>query len=314
MEIDVTIIIPTYNRLWSLPRAIESCLKNSCKIEIIVIDDASTDGTSAWLKTQPNIVTIIQPYNLGQTWGINQAASIAKGRYIKKIDSDDFIPDGIIDKQLALADKENSDIIVSRSDLFYEETQEIHQCPPAGPWKDFMEIQLGTEYGSHINAMLFKKEIFQNIPHRPDYSFRDDRLVLLEMGLIEPKISYLETLGHYWVQHKTQMQANYADMQSVVANYQLYKLLKLITDQLVIKNKLTSNRAEAVSNNLWRVANRIATTHIKDACKVVEYIKEINPKFKIREEGFKGIILKYLGFKRYHILLKVFRVIKYGIQ
>jgi glycosyltransferase involved in cell wall biosynthesis len=314
MEMDVTIIIPSYNRLWSLPRAIESCLKNSCKIEIIVIDDASSDGTSAWLRNQSNIVTITHPYNLGQTWGINQAASIAKGRYIKKLDSDDFIPDGIIDNQLELADKEDSDIVVSRSDLFFEETQEIHQCPPAGPWIDFMQIQLGTEYGSHINAMLFKKEIFQRIPHRPDYSFRDDRLVLLEMALIEPRISYLDTCGHYWVQHKNQMQANYAGMQSVVANYQHYKLLKLITDQLIIKNKLTSNRAQAVSSTLWRVANRIATTHIKDAYKVVQYITAINPEFKIKEEGFKGIILKYIGFKRYHTLLKIYRAIKYGIQ
>jgi len=314
MEIDVTIIIPSYNRLWSLPRAIESCLRNRCKIEIIVIDDASTDGTPAWLSDRPNIVTIIQAYNLGQTWGINQAAGIAKGRYIKKLDSDDFIPEGIIDQQLELADREQSDIVVSRSDLFNEETQEIHQCPSAGPWEDFMQVQLGIEYGSHINAMLFRKELFQRIPHRPDYSFRDDRLVLLEMALIEPRISYLNICGHYWVQHKTQMQANYAGMQAVVANYQHFKLLKLITDQLIIKNKLTGNRAEAVSDNLWRVANRIATTHIKDANKVLEYIYEINPKFEIKEVGLKGVLLKYLGFNRYNILLKIFRTLKYGIQ
>jgi glycosyltransferase involved in cell wall biosynthesis len=314
MQPDVTIIIPSYNRLWSLPRAINSCLKNKCKIEIIVIDDASTDGTAAWLKEQSHIYTIVQPYNLGQTWGINQAALLAKGRYIKKIDSDDFIPDGIIDQQVELADKENSDIVVSRSDLFYEESNKIIECPPAGPWEDFMKIQIGTEYGSHINAMLFKKELFQNIPHRPDYSFRDDRLVLLEMALLEPRISYLNICGHYWVQHKTQMQANYTGMQAVVANYQHYNLLKLITNELIKRNKLTTTRADAVSKNLWRLANRIAITHVKDAENVVKYIFKINPKFKIAENGLKGIILKYLGFNKYNIILKFIRMIKYGVQ
>lgn len=314
MQTDISIIIPSYNRLWSLPRAIESCLQNKCKIEIIVIDDASTDGTSEWLANQKNIKVIRQPYNLGQTWGINLAAAIANGRYIRKLDSDDFLPEGILDQQLSIADLENSDIVVSRSDLYYEETQKVEECPAAGPWNDFMEIQLGIEYGSHINAMLFRTEIFRKIPHRPDYSFRDDRLVLLEMALLEPKISYLNICGHYWVQHKNQMQANYFGMQSVVANFQHYKLLKLISEVLREKNKLSNKRLESLCINLWRLANRIAVTHIKDACEIQKYIAEINPNFPFSEKGIKGWLLKYLGFKRFSKLLYIFRLLKYGIN
>lgn len=314
MQPDVSVIIPTYNRLWSLPRAIESCLNNKSVIEIIVVDDASTDGTSEWLQKQKNITTITQPYNLGQTWGINLAASISKGRYIRKLDSDDFLPPGIIDEQVSIADREQCDIVISRSDLYFEETEKIKECPPAGPWKDFMAVQLGIEYGSHINAMLFRRDIFIKIPHRPDYSLRDDRLVLLEMGLLEPKISYLNKCGHYWVQHKNQMQANYFGMQSVVANYQHYKLLKLISDKLIQDNKLSAERIESISKNLWRLANRIASTHVKDACEVKKYIEQINPEFTFKEKGIKGLILQQLGFKRYSKLLIIIRMIKFGIN
>jgi glycosyltransferase involved in cell wall biosynthesis len=314
MSIDVSIIIPTYNRLWSLPRAIESCLSNQCSIEIIVIDDASTDGTTEWLKSQKNITSIIRPYNLGQTWGINQAAQIAQGRYIKKLDSDDFIPNGIIDKQLEVAEQNQSDIVISRSDLYYEDQKKIIQCPDAGPWEDFLEIQLGIEYGSHINAMLFKRDIFQNIPHRPDYSYRDDRLVLLEMGMLQPKISYLNICGHYWVQHSSQMQANYAGMQSVVANFQHLKLLKLITEELKRRNQLTPQRAKAVSENLWRLSNLIATTHLQEAKSTVDYLKKINPQFKIQLKGIKGLLFKIFDYNGMNRILYIFRAFKILIK
>ncbi len=62
--IDVSIIIPTYNRLWSLPKAIRSCYDTLLNIEVIVIDDGSTDDTWSWLSQQKNVI-IIRQDNMG---------------------------------------------------------------------------------------------------------------------------------------------------------------------------------------------------------------------------------------------------------
>ncbi|MBI3197798.1 MAG: glycosyltransferase, partial [Rhodospirillales bacterium] len=43
--IDISIVIPTYDRLWSLPDAVRSCLATAAKVEVIVVDNGSTDGT-----------------------------------------------------------------------------------------------------------------------------------------------------------------------------------------------------------------------------------------------------------------------------
>src|SRR4051812_30413827 len=96
--IDVSVVIPTYNRLWCLPRAINSCLNTQCNTEIIVVDDGSTDGTWEWLQQQPGLV-IIKQLNQGQTYAVNKGTSVAKGKYIRFLDSDDFLYPGIIDKQ-----------------------------------------------------------------------------------------------------------------------------------------------------------------------------------------------------------------------
>ena len=45
----VSIIIPTYNRLWALTKAVDSCFSEGCKVEVVVIDDGSTDGTAELL-------------------------------------------------------------------------------------------------------------------------------------------------------------------------------------------------------------------------------------------------------------------------
>ncbi|MCX7362567.1 MAG: glycosyltransferase [Alphaproteobacteria bacterium] len=53
--IDISIVIPTFNRLWALPKAVDSCLSTDCAVEVIVIDDGSADGTWEWLQGRKDI-------------------------------------------------------------------------------------------------------------------------------------------------------------------------------------------------------------------------------------------------------------------
>ena len=87
-----TVIIPTYNRRSRLESAIESCLANSddVDVQIIVVDDGSTDGTREWLSALQDhrIRTILQP-NQGAPAARNAGLESAEGRYIKFLDDDD---------------------------------------------------------------------------------------------------------------------------------------------------------------------------------------------------------------------------------
>ncbi|RYE29856.1 MAG: glycosyltransferase family 2 protein, partial [Sphingobacteriales bacterium] len=122
--VDVSIVIPTYNRLWSLPKAINSCLNSKCKIEIIVVDDGSADGTWEWLNAQLNIVKIRQK-NQGQTYAINAGVLLAKGKYIRFLDSDDFLNPGTIDLQFEAAEDRAADLVYSGVDVWIEKNGNI---------------------------------------------------------------------------------------------------------------------------------------------------------------------------------------------
>lgn len=86
------IIVPTYNRLRTLPRAINSILSQTEKnIGIIVVDDGSVDGTKEWLASlhDKRITAIFHSQNYGQNAALNSGVVQSTADYIGFCDSDD---------------------------------------------------------------------------------------------------------------------------------------------------------------------------------------------------------------------------------
>jgi glycosyltransferase involved in cell wall biosynthesis len=94
----VSVIIPTYNRAHLVGDSIRSVLAQTYpNIELIVVDDGSTDDTAAVIAAIPDerLRYIRQP-NRGRSSARNHALSLATGRYITFLDSDDlYLPDKI---------------------------------------------------------------------------------------------------------------------------------------------------------------------------------------------------------------------------
>jgi glycosyltransferase involved in cell wall biosynthesis len=308
---DVSIIIPAYNRLWCLPRAVQSCRNTTCNTQIIVVDDGSTDGTWEWLQTQTD-VTAIRQGNKGQTYAINKGFDVAGGKYIRFLDSDDFLTEGIIDKQYNAAIETGAQLICSRVDFFDDKTGTITINPKITDWKDFLEIQLGNKYGSHFLGMLFDRELIEKVPRRPDYAYREDRMFLLEVGLLEPKMAIVEGCGGYWVQHAGQMQGNYSGLKLQVTNWQHLNIYKYILRELEQTGRLTRSRKEAACEILWLLATWLAQSHLKEAEDIYNWIRQLCPDFKIPERGTKGRLYNALGFSFTQKLLHIVRFIKYG--
>ena len=308
-KIDISIIIPTYNRLWCLPRAVKSCRDTKCTTEIIVVDDGSTDGTWEWLQLQDDIKSFYQ-LNQGQTYAINLGTANASGKYIRFLDSDDFLCEGTIDKQFVKAEETKADLVYSRVDFYRDEDKHITSFDEFEPWDDFLELQLSNRYGSHFLGMLFKTEIVKNIPRRPDFAFREDRMFLLEYGLLEPKTAFVKGCAGYWVQHPQQMQSNYTGWKSQITNWQHLHIYKKILTILATRDQLTQQRKNAACTVLWPLAHWIAIHHPKDAQLVVDWIYELNPDFKVPEKGILGRFYNQLGFKNTEKILSLRRSLK----
>jgi glycosyltransferase involved in cell wall biosynthesis len=307
--INVSVIIPTYNRLWCLSRAVISCRNTECYTEIIVVDDGSTDGTWEWLQQQADIVSIRQE-NQGQTYAINKGVSMARGEYIRFLDSDDFLCDGIIDKQYEKAISTSAQLICSRVDNYNIETGITTVNPEINDWSDFLEIQLSNRYGSHFLGMLFHRGLVQQVPRRPDFAFREDRLFLLEVALLNPVMAIVEGCAGYWVQHQQQMQGNYSGFKAQAVNWQHLHIYKKILGRLNSEGRLLEQYKRAACTVLWPLAHWIALHHLTEAKEVVKWIYELNPEFTLPEKGALGFLYNKTGFAATEKLLRIRRIFK----
>jgi glycosyltransferase involved in cell wall biosynthesis len=86
----VSVILPVYNRETSVARAVESVLAQTCRpLELIVVDDGSTDGTSRVLDQFGARITLLRQPNAGAYAARNLGLRHARGEFVAFIDSDD---------------------------------------------------------------------------------------------------------------------------------------------------------------------------------------------------------------------------------
>lgn len=102
-ENSVSVIIPAYNRLHTLKTAVSSVLQQTHPaMEIIVVDDGSSDDTARWLKQQTHPVRSISQENHGVSHARNRGIEAAKGTWIALLDSDDHWHRDKLFKQIQL--------------------------------------------------------------------------------------------------------------------------------------------------------------------------------------------------------------------
>lgn len=129
----VSVIIPVYNTEPYLRQCLDSVVNQTLKdIEIICVDDGSTDGSLSILKEyeQKDLrVTVISQPNEGQSSARNNALRCAQGEYIDFLDSDDYLALDALEKALRAARENDLDAVVFGVEPFYQ-SEWLARNPP----------------------------------------------------------------------------------------------------------------------------------------------------------------------------------------
>lgn len=124
----ITVYIPTHNYGKFLPQAIESVLKQSFhEWELIVIDDGSTDNTKEFLKpyrSHPKI-RIVEQDNRGLNITNNIAVRLAQGKYVMRLDADDYLDENILMILSSILDTKPEVSLVYPDYYVVDETREV---------------------------------------------------------------------------------------------------------------------------------------------------------------------------------------------
>lgn len=134
----VSVCVPAFNAEKYIIECINSILNQSYKnIEIIVVNDGSTDQTLAILKSinDPRI-KIINQKNSGQCAAANRAFAASKGDYIKFFDSDDILSENLIENQIIKLNGRSDAIASVAWGRFYNNDIKTFFLNPEAVWKD----------------------------------------------------------------------------------------------------------------------------------------------------------------------------------
>ena len=154
----ISVVLPVYNAERFLRQCLDSIINQTLRnIEIICVDDGSTDGSLAILReyaARDARVIIVTQENKGAGAARNKGIEVARGEYLSFLDSDDFFELSMLEKARAKAVKDNADIVVWQCDRYNNETEAFMPYR----WSVRYELLPGTDV---FKASDIKENIFR---------------------------------------------------------------------------------------------------------------------------------------------------------
>ncbi len=152
-----SIVITTYNRVDLLKRAVQSAFDQTVPAQVIVVDNASTDGTFAYVESLGDRVTYVRNQtNTNHAGAVNAGAEAASGEWIKLVDDDDYLATNCIEKMAAAVSLRPAAVICScQAAQVDTEERELSRTPSTGPGEVFYIPQADIHYGMLLEVVPF---------------------------------------------------------------------------------------------------------------------------------------------------------------
>lgn len=187
-EILLSIIVPVYNTETYLEQCLTSiCHQLNSQTELIIINDGSTDQSETIIlayqqQYSTQSIRYVFQNNEGVSVARNKGTSLAQGRYIWFVDSDDYITDNAISELLAIIRMNTSEIIHFHLSYLYEERLLVSQnySIEAFESNSIAYKEYLASYDFNVTTKLFRRDFLKRIAIPfPDKLYYEDIVAVL---------------------------------------------------------------------------------------------------------------------------------------
>ena len=204
----ISVIIPTFNAVDFLPKAIESVLHQTYKnFEIIVIDDGSTDNT-ALVVQESNVVKYFYQKNQGLSSARNTGILKSKGDYLVFLDADDWLEKDALQLNFSII-KNRPDIAFVSGNyyLFRAKTNSVEAIMTTVNDNHYIRLLQSTYIGMHA-AVIFQRWVFQEFCYDERLKACEDYDLYLAITRKYPVIHHHKFIATYYF-HSSGLSHNY---------------------------------------------------------------------------------------------------------
>lgn len=208
----VSVIIPCYNQAHFLRDAVESLLQqNYSPLEIIVVDDGSTDATSQVAKEYENVVYAYQ-YNQGLSAARNTGTTLSNGKYLIFLDADDWLLPNAIQTQVSYL-SDNPDLAfvsgwhIKTDEWKYPVTQDEQIVTKDNYYQHLLQ---GNYIGMHA-AVMYNRWVFDKFQFDITLKACEDYDLYLKITRHHQVVSHSQLIAAYRI-HGEGMSRNVPNM------------------------------------------------------------------------------------------------------
>jgi glycosyltransferase involved in cell wall biosynthesis len=195
----ISVVIATHNRLDLLPETIASVrVQTYPSVEVVVVDDASSDDTPAWVAQQHDVVSVRSDENIERSKARNLGISHARGDYILVLDDDDIIlPHALQTLHDALASDAEAVAVTAGYTKFDGHGNEVRAPHPRRRrrrvlWRDFM-----MGWFAHHGRTLFRAQALRAVGGYGIDPPHEDRELWLKVSRLGPVVVLPDRLMRY---------------------------------------------------------------------------------------------------------------------
>lgn len=203
----VSVIVPTYNRVGYLEEAISSVLTQDYRdVELVVADNASTDGTAAMLAdvTDTRLRHVRRDHNLGWRANFNQALHDTDSEFVALVSDDDRLLPGALGRAVSAMDAMPTAGFVHTAYHVIDEHGDLVRADGnrsrwkredrAQPGSDFISTSMGAPSQVFLSSALMRTEALPDVCFAAADEERGDVVLFLRVAL-DWDVAFLTTPG-----------------------------------------------------------------------------------------------------------------------
>ncbi len=293
----VSVVIPCYNAEKWIAECIESCLNQTASgVELIVVDDGSTDNSRQVLQQYGDRINLICQTNSGGCTARNTGYQRSKGEFIQFLDADDYLLPEKLERQ-------RNCLIATGADVVYGDWRHQHHPPDQAAWLEEPAVSgtqedvlysLLQDWWVSPAALLFRRGVVdvvngwdQSLPAAQDRDF------FLRVAMRTKRIVYQP--GCHSIYRR------YGNVTVSTSNSERYfqshlTVVKKAESQLTAEGRLTDKYQRAIASSYFHIARNIFPTNPSLAQCLVQRCKSLDSSFLPKQSYLYDLIFNLTGF------------------